>query len=71
MKDGKNRNLIIIILAFIFGITGGIAAYKCGDTVRGLVKAGADVHVILTKAGSKFVTPLTFQTLSGNPVSSF
>lgn len=52
----------------IFGITGGIAAYKCCDVVRGLVKAGADVHVILTKAGSQFVTPLTLQALSQNPV---
>jgi phosphopantothenoylcysteine decarboxylase/phosphopantothenate--cysteine ligase len=52
----------------IFGITGGIAAYKCCDVVRGLVKAGADVHVILTKAAEHFVTPLTLQTLSQNPV---
>ena len=52
----------------IFGITGGIAAYKCCDMVRGLVKAGADVHVILTKAAEHFVTPLTLQTLSQNPV---
>lgn len=52
----------------IFGITGGIAAYKCCDVVRGLVKAGADVHVVLTKAGAQFVTPLTLQALSQNPV---
>jgi len=52
----------------IFGITGGIAAYKCCDVVRGLVRAGADVHVILTKAAGYFVTPLTLQTLSKNPV---
>ncbi len=52
----------------IFGITGGIAAYKCCDLVRSLVKAGADVHVILTKAGAQFVTPLTLQALSQNPV---
>jgi phosphopantothenoylcysteine decarboxylase/phosphopantothenate--cysteine ligase len=52
----------------VFGITGGIAAYKCCDIVRSFVKAGADVHVILTKAGTHFVTPLTLQALSQNPV---
>lgn len=52
----------------IFGISGGIAAYKSCEVVRGLVKAGADVHVVLTKAGAQFVTPLTLQALSGNPV---
>lgn len=62
MKKGFSKKTVI------FGITGGIAAYKCCDIVRGLVKEGADVHVILTKAGERFVTPLTLQTLSRNPV---
>jgi phosphopantothenoylcysteine decarboxylase/phosphopantothenate--cysteine ligase len=52
----------------VFGITGGIAAYKSCEIVRLLVKAGAEVHTILTKAGAQFVTPLTLQTLSKNPV---
>jgi len=52
----------------IFGITGGIAAYKCCEAVRSMVKAGADVHVVLTKAGAQFVTPLTLQALSQNSV---
>lgn len=52
----------------VFGITGGIAAYKSCEIVRLLVKAGAEVHTILTKAGAEFVTPLTLQTLSRKPV---
>jgi len=54
----------------ILGVTGGIAVYKAAELVRLLVKAGADVHVIMTKAAQQFVAPLTFQTLSGNPVHS-
>lgn len=52
----------------ILGITGGIAAYKCCELTRELVKLGADVHIILTEAAKNFVTPLTLQTLSKNPV---
>lgn len=52
----------------VLGVTGGIAAYKAAEFVRLLVKEGADVHVVLTENAQKFVTPLTFQTLSGNPV---
>lgn len=52
----------------IVGVTGGIAAYKAAEVVRGLIKKGINVHVLLTEAATRFVTPLTFQTLSGNPV---
>lgn len=52
----------------VLGVTGGIAAYKSCELVRMLVKAGADVYVVLTLAGEKFVTPLTLQTLSKNRV---
>lgn len=52
----------------VLGITGGIAAYKSCEIVRLMVKAGADVHTILTKAGAQFVTPITLQALSCNPV---
>ncbi len=52
----------------ILGVTGGIAAYKAVEVVRLLTKAGADVHVIMTRSAQEFVTPLTFQTLSANPV---
>ena len=52
----------------ILGVTGGIAVYKAVELLRLLVKGGGDVHVIMTRAATEFVTPLTFQTLSGNPV---
>lgn len=54
----------------LLGITGGIAAYKCPDLVRHLKKAGAEVRVILTESASHFVTPMTLQAVSANPVSS-
>ncbi len=52
----------------VLGVTGGIAVYKSVELLRLMVKAGADVHVIMTRSAQEFVTPLTFQTLSGNPV---
>lgn len=52
----------------ILGVTGGIAAYKAAELLRLLVKADAEVHVVMTRSAQEFVTPLTFQTLSGNPV---
>lgn len=52
----------------VMGVCGGIAAYKACEIVRLLVKADVDVHCILTKAGAEFITPLTLQTLSKNPV---
>jgi len=57
----RNKEIIV-------GITGGIAAYKTAELVRELTKRGANVHVVMTKNAMEFVTPLTFQTLSGNPV---
>lgn len=52
----------------ILGVSGGIAAYKAIELLRLLTKGGADVHVVMTRAAQQFVTPLTFQTLSANPV---
>jgi len=52
------------------GVSGGIACYKAVELVRLLVKAGLRVQVIMTRGAMEFVTPLTFQTLSGNPVAS-
>jgi len=52
----------------LLGVSGSIAAYKSAELVRRLREAGADVRVVLTKGGAEFVTPLTFQALSGNPV---
>lgn len=58
-----NKNIIL-------GVTGGIAAYKAAELCRLLVKAGAEVRVVMTAAAQQFVTPLTFQALSGKPVLS-
>jgi phosphopantothenoylcysteine decarboxylase/phosphopantothenate--cysteine ligase len=52
----------------VLGVTGGIAAYKAADLVRRLREAGADVRVVMTRGAQAFVTPLTFQALSGKPV---
>ena len=52
----------------VLGVTGGIAVYKAAEFVRLLAKAEANVHVVMTRSAQEFVTPLTFQTLSGNPV---
>ncbi len=52
----------------IIGVTGGIASYKVCDVIRSLKDLGADVQVIMTRNANKFVTPLTFESLSNNPV---
>ncbi|MBU1264745.1 MAG: bifunctional phosphopantothenoylcysteine decarboxylase/phosphopantothenate--cysteine ligase CoaBC [Gammaproteobacteria bacterium] len=52
----------------ILGVTGGIAAYKAAELCRLLIKAGADVRVVMTAAAQQFIGPLTFQALSGKPV---
>lgn len=54
----------------VLGVTGGIAAYKAAEIVRGLTRAGVEVHVIMTRSGQEFITPLTLQTLSGQRVLS-
>jgi phosphopantothenoylcysteine decarboxylase/phosphopantothenate--cysteine ligase len=53
----------------VLGVTGGIAAYKAAELCRMLTKAGAEVRVIMTDAAVEFVTPLTFQALSGAKVA--
>lgn len=52
----------------ILGISGGIAAYKAAELTRLLKQAGAEVRVVMTAAAQQFITPLTLQALSGNPV---
>ena len=59
MLEGKN---------VVIGVTGGIAAYKMADVVSGLVKLHADVHVVMTKNATNFITPETFKVLSKNKV---
>lgn len=57
--EGKN---------IIVGITGGIAVYKVCDLVRSFIKLGANVTCVMTEAATKFVTPMTFQSLTKNRV---
>ncbi len=57
--DGKN---------VLLGVSGGIAAYKSPDLVRRLTERGARVQVVMTAGAARFVTPMTFQAVSGNPV---
>lgn len=57
----KNKKILI-------GITGGIAVYKVCSLVNIFLKEGADVRVIMTESATKFVTPLTFQSLTNHPV---
>ncbi len=54
----------------VLGLTGGIACYKSAELLRGLVKAGATVRVVMTEAARQFITPVTMQALSGQPVLS-
>jgi len=58
----KNKRILV-------GITGGIAAYKSCELIRYLVTQEAEVRVMMTRAAEKFITPLTLETLSKNPVS--
>lgn len=53
----------------LLGISGGIAAYKCAELTRRLIERGAQVQVVMTDAAREFITPLTMQAVSGNPVS--
>jgi len=53
----------------ILGITGGIAAYKAIELARLFIKSGASVWPVMTKASANFITPLTLQTVTGNPVA--
>jgi phosphopantothenoylcysteine decarboxylase/phosphopantothenate--cysteine ligase len=61
MSELKNKQILI-------GISGGIAAYKTAELVRALIKKGASVRVCMTQAACEFITPLTLQALTGNPV---
>lgn len=54
----------------VLGITGSIAAYKAATLLRGLIKLGAEVQVVMTPSGKEFITPVTLSALSGKPVVS-
>jgi phosphopantothenoylcysteine decarboxylase/phosphopantothenate--cysteine ligase len=59
----KNKNIIV-------ALTGSIAAYKAAELVRLIKKSGAEVRIIMTDAAKEFITPITMQALSGNPIHS-
>ena len=63
MNSLRGKNVVV-------GITGGISAYKSCELVRSLVRDGAEVLCVMTKNATRFITPLTLQTLSGNKVAS-
>ena len=52
----------------LLGVTGGIAAYKSAELIRLLIKAGAEVRVVMTPSAREFVQPMTYQALSGHKV---
>lgn len=54
----------------VLGITGSIAAYKACYIIRGLIKRGAEVQVVITPAGKEFITPVTLSALTSKPVIS-
>jgi phosphopantothenoylcysteine decarboxylase len=55
-------------MKIVLGISGSIAAFKAADLASQLVKQGHDVHAVMTRAATEFITPLTIQTLTRNPV---
>ena len=63
MNHLKDREILL-------GVSGGIAAYKGVEVLRGLKRAGANVSVVMTPNAMEFVRPLTFQTLSNRPVAT-
>lgn len=63
MPELSNKRIVL-------GVSGGIAAYKSAELVRRLREAGAEVRVVMTAGAARFITPLTLQALSGQPVRS-
>lgn len=63
-----HTHVSLINKRILLGVSGSIAAYKAAELLRLLQQAGAEVRVVLTAGGAEFVTPLTFQALSGHPV---
>ena len=61
MQSFSNKNILLCI-------TGGIAAYKSAEILRLFKKNGADIRIVMTEAAKEFITPLTMQALSGNPI---
>ena len=70
MKVSGSIGPTLIGKRIVLGVTGSIAAYKAVALLRTLLREGAMVHVVMTQSATKFVTPLTFEVLSGHPVST-
>ena len=70
MKISGSIGPSLIGKQIVLGVTGSIAAYKAVALLRTLLREGAMVHVVMTQSATKFVTPLTFEVLSGHPVST-
>ncbi len=68
MTDSAPSGTAPSLTRVVLGVTGGIAAYKVAELTRLFIKAGVTVDVVMTDAATHFVTPLTFQALSGRPV---
>jgi phosphopantothenoylcysteine decarboxylase/phosphopantothenate--cysteine ligase len=64
------RNPSLTGARIVLGVTGSIAAYKAVTLLRALVREGAVIDVAMTRSATKFVTPLTFEVLSGRPVAA-
>ena len=70
MKSSDSIGPTLIGKRIVLGVTGSIAAYKAVALLRSLIREGAVVQVVMTHSATKFVTPLTFEVLSGHPVST-
>ena len=70
MKPSDSIGPTLIGKQIVLGVTGSIAAYKAVALLRTLLREGATVQVVMTQSAMKFVTPLTFEVLSGHPVST-
>ena len=70
MKVSGSIGPMLIGRRIVLGVTGSIAAYKAVALLRTLLREGASVHIVMTQSATKFVTPLTFEVLSGHPVST-
>lgn len=70
MESSGARGPTLLGKRIVLGVTGSIAAYKAVSLLRTLLREGATVQVVMTQSATKFVTPLTFEVLSGHPVST-
>ena len=67
-KDKEYPQSVLSGAVIVLGITGSIAAYKSAELVSRLNRENSEVHMVMTYAAREFITPLTFETLTGNPV---